>query len=139
MNLYVDYSGWTNDLPSVVTSYVPQSTGGVDNYGQLNEQYNFQTVEISSNTVQSQSWYTWMIPTGATGGQYQTEIAFNSVGNVNAMVPISTNQTLYQFTFTYTGSTIPQDTYRVYTTAPNSVLYLNNNDNIYFKGSNTTP
>ncbi len=36
-------------------------------------------VVVTSNTVGSQSWYTWIIPTGATAGQYQTDIEFNSV------------------------------------------------------------
>lgn len=139
MNAYVDYSGWTGSLPTIITSIVPQTTGGVDSFGQLKEQYNFQTVEIATNTVQSQSWYTWIIPTGATGGEYQTEIDYNSTGNINLLTSVSTNPTLYQYTFTYTGSTIPQDTYRLYTTAPNATFYLNNTDNIYFKGSNTTP
>jgi len=139
MNTYVDFSGWTGSFPTIITSIVPQVTGGVDSFGQLKEQYNFQTVEIATNTIQSQSWYTWIIPTGATGGEYQTEIDFNSNGNVNAMSSVLTNSSIYNFTFTYTGGTIPQDTYRVYTTAPASTFYLNNTDNIYFKGSNTTP
>ena len=140
MNLYVGFSGWTGGVfPTVISSVVPQSTGGLDEFNNPIVQYNFKTIVIPANTVGSQSWYTWMIPTGATSGQYQSEIDFNSVGNPNLLNTVNQNPTLYSYYFTYTGSTIPQDTYRIYTTNPNPVFYLNNNDNIYFRGNNTTP
>jgi hypothetical protein len=140
MNLYVDYSGWTSgSFPSIITSYVPQTTGGNDSFGNPIVAYNFETVQVSAGTVSTDAWYTWIIPIGLTNLQYQTQIDF-STSNPNILTNVLTEATIYTNTFTYTGTTIPPITYRVYTTYPSVDFYLNNTlDDIYFRGNTVSP
>ena len=135
MNLYVNYSGWTSgELPTIITSFVPQTTSGVDSFGNPRIAYNFETVEILQNTIQDQAWYTWIIPISLTNNQIQTDIDF-SLGNPNVFNNVATESTIWTNTFTYTGSTIPSVTYRVYTTYPAGDFLLDNQiTDIYFKG-----
>ena len=140
MNLYVDYSGWTNgEFPTIIEQMVPQVSGGVDEFDNPIVAYNFKTTQIPANTVGCQSWYTWIIPTILTNGGKQSEIDFNPTGNPNLLTAVRTEQTIYTYTFNYTGSTIPNTTYRVYTTYPNNIFKLNNTQNIYFRGNSITP
>lgn len=140
MNLYVDYSGWTNgEFPTIIEQIVPQVSGGVDIFDNPIVAYNFTTTEIPANTVGCQAWYTWIIPTFLTNNQKQSEIDFNPTGNPNLLTAVRTEQTIYTYTFNYTGSTIPNTTYRVYTTYPNNIFKLNNTQNIYFRGNSITP
>lgn len=135
MSLYVNYSGWTNgEFPTVVETFVPQSSGGVDSYGNPIVAFNFYTTIVSANTVGCDAWYTWLIPTNQTNSLYQTQIDV-STNNPNVFVSTLTEPTIYQNTFTYVGSVISNTTYRVYTTYPSNNFLLSNHDNIYFKGS----
>jgi hypothetical protein len=43
--------------------------------------------------------------------------------------------TIYSYTFTYTGNTIPKTTYKVYTTYPNGDFAFDANTAVYFKGN----
>ena len=136
MNNYIDYSGWTSgSFPAVRTQPVPQASGGIDSYGNAIVEFNFTTHEVPSGTVNSASWYMWIIPTGATNGEIQTLIDYNNTGNPNVFTTVNTEGTLRANTFTYTGTTIPADTYRIYTTFTDVAFYLNNNNDIYFKGN----
>lgn len=140
LNLYLDYSGWTSgELPSIITSNVPQVTGGVDSFGNPIVAYNFETVQVSAGTVSTNAWYTWLIPIGLTNFNYQSEIDV-SLSNPNIFTSVLTESTISVNTFTYTGSTIPPVTYRVYTTYPSNDFLLDNTLNdIYFRGSVVSP
>jgi hypothetical protein len=135
MNLYVNYSGWTSgELPSIITSTVPQSTSGVDSFGNPKIAYNFETTEILQNTILDQAWYTWIIPIGLTNNLSQLDIDL-SLGNPNVFSNVLTESTIRTNTFTYIGSTIPSVTYRVYTTYPSGDFLIDNQTtDIYFKG-----
>ena len=138
MNLYVNYVGWTNNLfPDVIVQSVPQTTGGFDNYGNPINAYNFLTTEVSANTVSGQAWYTWMIPLIATNGENQVKIDINSTGDPNVLTGVNTESAIYAYTFTYTGSTIPSGTYKVYTTFPYQIFKILNTNTIYFRGNDT--
>lgn len=140
MNLYMSYSGWTNgEFPTIITQVVPQTGGGVDNYGNPIVQGNFLTTEVPVNTVGTSAWYTWIIPAAATNNGIQTEIYLNAYGNPTQQESAYTEPTINSYTVIYTGTTIPQGTYRVYTTFPNQIFKLNNNNNIYFRGSDIQP
>ena len=140
MNLYLNYSGWTNgEFPSIITQTVPQQSGGVDSFGNPIVAYNFFTTEVSTNTVQSTAWYTWFIPIVATNNEIQVEIYLNSFGNPTQLDSVGMEPTIYSYVVNYTGTTIPSATYRVYTTFPNQIFRLTNNNNIYFRGSDTQP
>ena len=139
MNNYVDFTGWTNNLfPSLITQEVPQTSGGDDDYGNPIVAYNFKTTKVTNNTINGNAWYTWIIPTNLTNNQTQREIDLNTSSNPNSFTTVSTEPTINQFTFTYTGNTITQGTYKVYTTYPDNTFNINDNDDIYFKGNTVT-
>lgn len=140
MNLYMNYSGWSNgQFPSIVVQGIPQTTGGDDPFGNPISAYNFFTTEIKSGTVKSKAWYTWFIPVIATNNEIQTEIYLNAMGNPTQQESVGTEPTINSYLVNYTGSTIPSGSYRVYTTFPNQIFRLTNNNNIYFRGSDTQP
>jgi subtilisin-like proprotein convertase family protein len=136
MNIYVDFSGWTNnEFPTPIQQVVPQVSGGLDEFNNNIEAFNFKTTEVPVNTTGSEAWYTWIIPNTLTNNKKQIEIDFNNTGNPNLLTAVLTESAIYQYSFTYTGSTIQNTTYSVYTTYPSSVFRLHNTQNIYFKGN----
>jgi hypothetical protein len=136
LNIYVDFSGWTaGTFPSVITQTIPRVSGGIDFYGNAIIANNFTTMVVSANTLNGSGWFLWMIPTGATNNMYQSKIDY-SVSNPNTLTSLNMDSSIYSYTFTYTGSTIPKTTYRVYTTFPSSDFNLSNlGTNIYFRGN----
>jgi hypothetical protein len=139
MNKYVDFEGWSNGtFPGIIEQVVPQSTGGFDNFGNPIVKYNFKTTEVKSNTVSGEAWYTWIIPTILTDNQVQSDIDVNVDGDSSTLTTVGTEDTISQFTFTYSGNTIPNLEYRVYTTYPNKIFKINNTQSIYFKGNSLT-
>ena len=141
MNNYVSFSAWDNGtFPSVRTQTVPQSSGGVDSFGNSILAYNFTTHEVPINTINGNAWYTWIIPNDAINEGIEQKIAYSINGNPNALTTSIMDSTIYSSTFTYTGTTIPVGTYRVYTTFADLSFYMNNNFNtIYFKGDTVIP
>ena len=136
LNIYVDFSGWTaGTFPSVITATVPKTTGGNDSFGNSIVANNFITTSVSANTLNGSGWFIWMIPTGATNGLYQSQIDY-SLSSPNLLTPLFMESTIYSYTFYYTGTTIPNTTYRVYTTFPGVDFNLSNaGTNIYFRGN----
>ena len=135
LNTYVDYSGWTSgQFPTIITQDVPQTSGGVDSFGNSITAYNFKTTFVPSTTTGSRGWYTWIIPVGATNNLTQTQIDY-SLSNPNVMTTLTMESTIYSYTFTYTGNTIPKTTYKVYTTYPNGDFAFDANTAVYFKGN----
>lgn len=138
MNEYVSFSGWTGStFPSVRSQAVPQSSGGIDSFGNSISAFNFTTHEVPAGTVPTNAWYTWIIPTGSTNNGIQQKISYSVNGNPNAMTTLIMDSTIYSFNFNYTGSTgpIPTGEYRVYTTFSDLALYIDGTSTaIYFKG-----
>ena len=136
MNKYVDFSGWTNgQFPTIINQFVPQQSGGFDSFGNPIVRYNFLTTEIPQGTIDVNAWYTWIIPVSLTNNQTQTAIDVNVDGDPNSLVTVLTENTINEYTFTYTGNTIQPVTYKVYTTFPSRIFALNNNQSIYFRGN----
>jgi hypothetical protein len=135
MNAYVNFTGWTNGtFPDVLSSDVPQTTGGVDDFGNAIVAYNFETIEVPiSASTSGQAWYTWVIPTSLTNDQTQLTIGY-STASPSPLTIVSTEPTIHTNTFNYTGSIIPQTEYKVYTTYPGTNFRLTNTGSIYFKG-----
>ena len=89
----------------------------------------------TTGTVGDNAWYTWIIPTSLTNNLKQTSIDYNKDGDPQHLTTVNTESTIYDYTFTYTGTTIPTSTYRIYTTFPDGNFEINNNQSIYFKGN----
>lgn len=140
MNRYVDFSGWTSgSFPSIVQQSVPQTSGGLDIYGNPIVAYSFLTTQIPLNTIPGLAWYTWIIPTSLTNNQRQVAIDLNITNNPNLLTAVATEPTINSYTFTYTGSTITPTTYRVYTSYPSPIFQILNNQTIYFRGNSVAP
>jgi hypothetical protein len=140
MNTYVNFSGWTSGLfPSLIQQTVPQTSGGEDEYSNAIVAYNFLTTKIPSEYVNGFGWYTWMIPVSLTNNERQTIIDINTSNSPNLMTGVGTEQTINSYTFTYTGTTIPPTTYRVYTTYPNTIFKIIDTQNIYMRGNTIAP
>jgi hypothetical protein len=140
MNKYVDFSGWTSGLfPTIIQQTVPQTSGGVDSYNNPIVAYNFLTTQIPQNYVGGQGWYTWIIPTSLTNNQRQTAIDLNINNVPNLFTVVGTEGVINNYTFTYSGTTIPATTYKVYTTYPNIIFKISDSNNIYMKGNTIAP
>ena len=140
MNTYVDFSGWTSGLfPPLIQQTVPQTSGGEDSFNNAIVAYNFLTTEIPNNYVNGFGWYTWMIPVSLTNNERQIMIDINTSNNPNLMTGVGTEQTINSYTFTYSGTTIPQTTYKVYTTYPNTIFKITDTQNIYMRGNTIAP
>jgi hypothetical protein len=64
---YVDMPYWNNGtLPSIIESNIPQTTGGVDSYGNPKLAYCFETIKIPKNTTVGMAWITILVPVSAT-------------------------------------------------------------------------
>jgi hypothetical protein len=135
MSTYINFSGWSNgQFPKLIKASYSNSSSSFDKFGNPIIQYNFITTEVPENYVLDKAWYTWIIPTGYTNGEYQVEIDLGIV-NPNVFTSYRMNQTIYGNSFNYVGPTIGNTTYRVYTTFPNTAFELNNNVPLYFRGS----
>lgn len=136
---YVNYSGWTNgEFPRLIKGFIRTTDGGFDTYGNPIIAYNFQTVRVPEDTVLSKGWYTWIIPTIMTNNEKQIKIDLGVV-NPNVFTSVNMEPTIYDNTFSYSGPTISHQTYRVYTSYPSKTFELDNNDNLYFRGSLLEP
>ena len=134
-NAYISFSGWGGVAPQVLTGPISTTSGGNDTYGNPISAYLFQTTKVSGGTA-GNSWYTWIISTGATNGQKVSQISTNIAGNPNALTARNMNSSYYNLTVEYTGGTIPAGTYRVYTSNTNTDFRINASvSDIYFKGN----
>ena len=139
MNAYLSYSGWNGTAPQIITGTISPINGGTDSFGNPIEAYKFQTTEVPLGTT-SNSWFTWFISTGNTNGQKLSQIATNTSGNPTALSPKTMNSALYNLTVNYSGSSIPSDVYRVYSTAGAGFDFrINPSANIYFRGNTLIP
>lgn len=140
MNRYISYSGWNVNAPQIRTSQISTTSGGVDSFGNSIQAYLFKTHEVPANTVDGYAWFTWVIATGYTNGLKVGNIGVNDSGNPNSLTPVLMNNTYYDMVVGYTGSTIPPNYYRVYTTFGASNMRIDNSlYNIYFKGNALNP
>jgi hypothetical protein len=141
-NAYLNYSGWGGNSPAIRTGIISPTTPNPpqnDAYGNQIFAYLFQTTQIPAGTTPGLAWYTWYVPTGATNGQIMTQIGINIQGNANNLTVVNMNSGYYNNIVTYTGTTIPQGTYRVYTSYSNTFFRINASVNtIYFRGNTLT-
>ena len=136
INSYLNYSGWGGNSPAIITGIISPTSVGTDAYGNPINAYLFQTTQVSGGTTPTNAWYTWYVSTGATNGQIMTQIGTNTANNPNALTARNLNSAYYNLTVSYTGGTIPQGTYRVYTTYSGTDFRINASaNNVYFKGN----
>jgi len=140
LNRYLSFSGWGVTAPQIRTAKISQNSGGFDEYGNLIQAYLFKTHEVPAYTTTGYSWYTWVIPNLNTNRNLVSNIGVNEYSDPTALVPVNMNMLYASLTIEYSGFTIPQDFYHIYTTFSNTNFRLiNNNNKIYFRGNSLVP
>ena len=135
---FMDWPGWFDGTaPTVIEQTIPQTSGGVDDFGNGIVQYNFLTTRVPRNTA-SNAWYIWLIPQSQIGGSSnrQRNIEYNVNSVPSGFISQPMTSTVYEIAANYTGSNWVNDTYRMYTTHPGQAFSITNNntDDIFFRG-----
>lgn len=139
---YISMPHWIDGrLPQIIQTDIPQTSGGVDTYGNAKQAFNFTTVKISKNTVNDQfSWVVVLIPVNAmsndTKRQRQIEVVEKLGTTTRSRRIFLTENVVSNVVINYTGNRIPAGQYRVYSTYPSTGMRLNLNstNDVYIRG-----
>ena len=143
---YVDMPYWNNGtLPAIIESDIPQTIGVVDSYGNPVVAYNFKTIKISKNTVNSLAWVSILIPVNAMSGDTKRQKTVNhyeikKINNKDVMVSNlnrNMDNVVYSSIVNYQGNRIPKGLYRLYSTYPGTGLRItfNATNDVYLRGN----
>lgn len=135
MDLKYFYNG---QLPAVITTDIPQTTGGTDSFGQPIKSYNFKTIKITKAQINDMAWVTIFIPISAMNNDAVKLTKIHSYGTGMRPTTINTNSTIYNYTLDYNGNRLPKGRYRVYTTFVSTSMryYMVGSGDIYIRGNN---
>ena len=120
---------------------IPQTSGGIDTFGNPVQAFNFKTVKITKNTVNDKfSWIIVLIPINAMSNdtKRQRRIRIDEKdGNITRSSTVFTTDNVMSGTvINYNGNRIPAGQYRVYSTYPSTGMRLNLNstNDVYIRG-----
>lgn len=139
---YISMPFWSDGrLPQIIESEIPQTSGGVDAYGNPIQAYNFKTVKIAKNTVNDKfSWVVVLIPINAMSNDTKRQRRIHVVEKLNTTIKSSTVYTtdnvISGTIINYQGNRIPAGQYRVYSTYPSTGMRMNLNStyDVYIRG-----
>jgi len=139
---YINMTHWIDGrLPQIMQVDIPQTSGGIDTFGNPVQAFNFKTVKITKNTVNDKfSWIIVLIPINAMSNdtKRQRRIRIDEkVGNITRSSTVFTTDNVMSGTvINYNGNRIPAGQYRVYSTYPSSNMRLNLNstNDVYIRG-----
>lgn len=146
---YVDMPYWNNGtLPSIIESNIPQTSGGVDSYGNPKLAYCFETVKIPKNTTVGMAWITILVPVSAMDNdikKLKTVYSYQKNGTTGALITNGSitgwsyivSNGLSNYIINYQGNRLPKGLYRIYSTYPDTSLRpnLNATNDYYLRGS----
>jgi hypothetical protein len=139
---YVDMPYWNNGtLPAIIESDIPQTSGGVDSYGNPVVAYNFKTIKISKNTINGLAWVNILIPVNAMNGDTKRQKTVNHREIKNGVTVSNLNRNMdnvvYSTIINYQGNRIPKGLYRLYGTYPGTGLRIicNTTNDVYLRGN----
>ena len=139
---YIDMPYWNDGtLPAIIETDIPQTSGGVDSYGNPVVAYNFKTVKISKNTVNSLAWVNILIPVNAMNGDTKRQRTVNHYEIKNNVTVSNLNRNMdnvvYSTIINYQGNRIPKGLYRLYSTYPGTGLRItfNTTNDVYLRGN----
>jgi len=142
--LWLDWPGFvtgtTNNTNGTLSAVIPQTSGGLDSYGNVIDAFNFVTTEIPVNTVTGQAWYVVLAPLVLTNNQVYNTIGISYNDSPQSLGNYNTESSVRGTNINYVGSNWFNSIYRVYTSSQNNgftngsqgVLDTTNN---FFKGS----
>lgn len=113
-------SGTANNTNGTLETIIPQTSGGVDSYGNVIDAYNFYTTEIPANTVTGQAWYIVLAPISLTNNLTYSTISISYNDTPQSLSGYNTESSVRNTNIIYTGSNWFNTTYRVYTSAQNN-------------------
>ena len=139
---YINMTHWIDGrLPQIMQVDIPQTSGGIDTFGNPVQSFNFKTVKITKNTVNDKfSWIIVLIPINAMSNdtKRQRRIRIDEkVGNITKSSTVfTTDNVMSETVINYNGNRIPAGQYRVYSTYPSSGMRLNLNstNDVYIRG-----
>jgi len=139
---YINMPHWIDGrLPQIMQVDIPQTSGGIDTFGNPVEAFNFKTVKITKNTVNDKfSWIIVLIPINAMNNDTKRQRKIHiveKVGNTTKSSTVFTTDNVMSGTvINYNGNRIPAGQYRVYSTYPSSGMRLNLNstNDVYIRG-----
>jgi len=139
---YINMTHWIDGrLPQIMQVDIPQTSGGIDTFGNPVQAFNFKTVKITKNTVNDKfSWIIVLIPINAMSNdtKRQRRIRIDEkAGNITRSSTVFTTDNVMSGTvINYNGNRIPAGQYRVYSTYPSSGMRLNLNstNDVYIRG-----
>jgi hypothetical protein len=144
---YVDMPHWYDGrLPAIIQADIPQTSGGLDTYGNSKMAYNFTTVKIPKNTAVGTAWINILIPVSAMANdtkRQRTVYTYEKIGNTLVTNgswsgwTITMEKVIYEYIINYQGNRIPKGIYRVYGSYPDLALKANltSNKDLYLKGN----
>lgn len=116
--IYMDWPGFVNgtsNVPKAIKITIPQTSGGLDSYGNPIEAYKFLTTRIQSNTSKGNIWYSVIVPPALTNNQFYSSIGFNYSDGPNSLTYASTEPLVYAQNISYIGSNWEKSSYKIYT------------------------
>jgi len=134
---YINMPHWIDGrLPQIMQVDVPQTSGGIDTFGNPVQAFNFKTVKIAKNTVNdSFSYIVVLIPINAMNNDTKRQTWIRIVEGTGSPKDIKTDNVLSEVVINYTGNRIPAGQYRIYTTTDRGmVLNLNSRNDVYIRG-----
>jgi hypothetical protein len=141
--IYMNWPGFltgTTNVPAAIQITIPQSSGGVDAYGNAIEAYKFLTTQVSANSTTGDVWYSVFAPPVKTNNQTYSTIGVNYSNAPNTLIAVSTEPTVYVYNVAYSGSNFPTASYKVYTQSAanngfnNGSTGVTDSTNNYFRG-----
>jgi hypothetical protein len=145
--LWMDWPGFVNgtvnNTNGTLEAIIPQTSGGLDSFGNVIDAYNFVTTEIPANTVTGQAWYVVLAPLSQTNNQVYNTIAISYNDAPQSLITYNTESSIRTVNVNYTGTNWFNTVYRLYTSSQNNgftdgqqgVLDTTNN---FFKGGTLT-
>jgi hypothetical protein len=156
LDVYIHYSGFTGSVGNFVTNistlkgYIKQTSGtSIDTFGCIQDQYTFNTIEVSTSQVNTgiQYFYSLWIPLNAVGGSMTNmtiDIGTNTPCSNDIGYNVIPDGTLSSINVVVSsGAAIPSNVYRVLwidptCLIPSSVPPPSLSSSIFFKGNTKT-
>lgn len=146
---YVDMPYWNNGtLPSIIESNIPQTSGGVDLYGNSKLAYCFETIKIPKNTTVGLAWITILIPVSAMNNdtkRLRTVYSYEKNATTGKLITNGSwtgftyhmDNVIFSYVINYQGNRLPKGLYRLYSTYPGTGLRANLNatNDYYLRGN----
>lgn len=144
--IYLDWPGFytgTTNVPPVIKAVVPQTSGGIDSYGNSIEAYRFITAQVTGGTTTGNIQYVVLVPLSLTNNQIYSSIGINFNNSPTSLIYTLTDYDLNSVNVTYTGSKWGNSVYRVYSQSPSNGFDFGTENvtdtiNNFFRGGNLT-